>query len=100
LATYAWPGNVRELKNVLERAYLLEAPPSTFLLGPGMPGPVSAPTAQGAASLQTLEELEQAHLLHALRLHQGNYTRTAEALGISLSTLKRRVKERPALGSI
>ncbi|HEY3400995.1 MAG TPA: sigma-54 dependent transcriptional regulator [Geothrix sp.] len=100
LATYAWPGNVRELKNVLERAYLLEAPPSTFLLGAGMPGPVSAPTAPGAAPLQTLEEMEQAHLLRALRLHQGNYTRTAEALGISLSTLKRRVKERPALGSI
>lgn len=99
LATYAWPGNVRELKNVLERAYLLESPPSTFLVGEG--GTRSAPTALDPATrpLQTLEELEQEHLLRALHLHQGNLTRAAEALGISLSTLKRRVKAPPSIGS-
>jgi DNA-binding NtrC family response regulator len=98
LATYAWPGNVRELKNVLERAYLLESPPSTFLVGEG--GTRSAPVASDpvAHPLQTLEELEQEHLLRALHLHQGNLTRAAEVLGISLSTLKRRVKALPSIG--
>jgi DNA-binding NtrC family response regulator len=99
LATYAWPGNVRELKNVLERAYLLESPPSTFLVGEG--GARSTLTASNPAArpLQTLEEVEQEHLLRALHLHQGNLTRAAEALGISLSTLKRRVKAPPSIGS-
>lgn len=98
LAAYGWPGNVRELKNVLERAYLLGTPPSTFLLSDvgGDPGPEAG--TPGAASFPTLEEVEQAHLHRALRLYQGNYTRAAGALGISLSTLKRRVKRPPVTG--
>jgi transcriptional regulator with PAS, ATPase and Fis domain len=99
LATYAWPGNVRELKNVLERAYLLESPPSTFLAGVGETRTVPTAPNPAARPLQTLEELEQEHLLRALHLHQGNLTRAAEALGISLSTLKRRVKTPPSTGS-
>jgi len=99
MATYAWPGNVRELKNVLERAYLLGAPPSTFLRGEGGIRPAPAPFDPASAPLQTLAELEQEHLLRALNLHQGNLTRAAEALGISLSTLKRRVKVPARAGS-
>ncbi|WP_257306348.1 sigma-54-dependent transcriptional regulator [Geothrix campi] len=99
LATYAWPGNVRELKNVLERAYLLESPPSTFLVGVGETRTVPTAPNLAARPLQTLEELEQEHLLRALHMHQGNLTRAAEALGISLSTLKRRVKTPPSTGS-
>lgn len=100
LATYAWPGNVRELKNVLERAYLLETPPSTFLVDERGARPDPASSHPAVAPLQTLDELEQEHLLRALQLHQGNLTRAAEALGISLSTLKRRVKRSPTVGSV
>lgn len=99
LADYAWPGNVRELKNVLERAYLLESPPSTFLMGQRISGSAPSSSAPDGAPLQTLEEVEQEHLIRALRLHQGNFTRTAEALHISLSTLKRRMKKFAAVGS-
>jgi DNA-binding NtrC family response regulator len=93
LAAYPWPGNVRELKNVLERAGLLDSPPSAFLADGNTTGAAPPATSQDAASLQTLEALEQEHLLRALRLHQGNYTRAARALKISLSTLKRRMKK-------
>lgn len=98
LSRYGWPGNVRELRNVLERAYLLGSLPSTFLLDR-----LQAPSAshEGSASpvtpFPTLEAVEQAHMLRALALHHGNYTRAAESLGIALSTLKRRVK-RPGIG--
>ncbi len=93
LAAYAWPGNVRELKNVLERAHLLEAPPSAFLVGGKYSAAAPRPANQDASPLRTLEEVEQEHLLRTLQMHQGNFTRAAEALHISLSTLKRRVKK-------
>lgn len=100
LVAYDWPGNVRELKNVLERAYLLESPPSTFLLGKRISGSTSTPMDLDAAPLQTLEEMEHEHLIRALRLHQGNFTRAAEALQISLSTMKRRMKKLHESGQV
>lgn len=99
LAAYPWPGNVRELKNVLERASLLEVPPSTFLLNGIATGHALLPRVQDAAPVRALEEVEQEHFLLALRVHRGNYTRAAEALGISLSTLKRRVKKLQSMRS-
>ncbi|MBL0211571.1 MAG: sigma 54-interacting transcriptional regulator [Holophagaceae bacterium] len=100
LAAYAWPGNVRELRNVLERAFLLDAPPSAFLPGGGIPVSAAASPDLEPAPLLTLEELEWQHLRRALQLHQGNFTRAAEALHISLSTLKRRMKKAPATGPV
>ena len=45
------------------------------------------------ARICTLEELEKSHIQHALQKLSGNLTQTAKALGISLSTLKRKIKE-------
>jgi len=94
LAAYDWPGNVRELRNLLERTAILEpagplAP--SRLLGGALPGPgeASAP----AAPLRTLREVERSHIEVTLRQLGFNLTRTARALGISLSTLKRKVRE-------
>jgi len=92
LMEYDWPGNVRELKNILERAVILQKG------SPLMPSKLlgraefSAPSMDLAASLLTLEEVEKNHIEYGLRRLSYNYTRTAKALGISLSTLKRNVK--------
>jgi DNA-binding NtrC family response regulator len=95
LSRYDWPGNVRELKNILERAFLLqkgrEFRPAD-LLG-RTPQPQTAGTGSGSdAPLLTLEEVEMRHIRSTLDRLSGNYTQAAKALGISLSTLKRKLK--------
>jgi DNA-binding NtrC family response regulator len=89
---YDWPGNVRELKNVLERAIILQkgSPlmPSKLLCK----AEVQAASAPLSANLPTLKEIEKNHIEYALRSLSYNYSRTARALGISISTLKRNLK--------
>ncbi|MGQ9778087.1 MAG: sigma-54-dependent transcriptional regulator [Thermodesulfobacteriota bacterium] len=106
LMDYPWPGNVRELKNILERAVLLQKGP---ILRPAqlLKATTDFPVVQDERfmgflpqallevekSLVPLEEVERNYILHALDRLGGNYTRTAKALGISLSTLKRKMKK-------
>lgn len=93
LAAYDWPGNVRELRNVLERAVILHKTllrPSE-LLAPG-PRAVPRPPSEDEGEELSVEEMERKLLERALSRHQGNLTAAARALGLSLSTLKRRVK--------
>ena len=103
LAAYPWPGNVRELRNVLERALILHRDvlrPSELLAPAGRVPPARAVARDDDADL-TLEQMERRLMERALWRHRGNVTAAARALGISLSTLKRRMKslglERPAL---
>ncbi len=102
LMQYEWPGNVRELKNILERALILQhgSPlrPSLLLEAAArIPAGSSAatPLPQGGVgeSLATLEEMEKNYIQKALDNRSGNITQTARMLGISLSTLKRKIKE-------
>ncbi len=105
LAAYSWPGNVRELRNVLERSLILHRGPlrPSELLAPPAKA-ASRPLAQveGGEGL-SLEQMERRLMQEALSRHHGNLTASARALGVSLSTLKRRVKtlglERPTLSS-
>jgi DNA-binding NtrC family response regulator len=99
LCSYDWPGNVRELKNILERAYLLqrgsEFRPSDLLgqAPKAAPAPVvDSGSADAAAPILMLEEVEMNHIQYVLGRCGSNYTQTAKALGISLSTLKRKLK--------
>jgi len=96
IMSYDWPGNVRELRNILERAVLLqsgsELRPSELL---GETGSFRKAAGQEGSEppIRTLEEVEQTHIEEALERLSGNVTRTARALGISLSTLKRKIKQ-------
>ena len=100
LKQYPWPGNVRELRNVLERAVLLrqgpEIRPSEFLASAAYP-PLSLPENQAKGDQRggttSLDNIEREHIRAALAEHGGNFTRTAGAVGISLSTLKRKIKK-------
>jgi len=90
LRRYDWPGNVRELRNVLERA---------LILGRGQPidVPHLSPEVQRGSKTKTssarLEDVERAHIQEILASVEGNRTRAAELLGISRSTLKRKLIE-------
>lgn len=97
LMAYDWPGNVRELKNILERAFFLqrgpELRPSVLLENEFAIQRHPSKETSMDFSLMTLEEIEKRHIKQALEKFSGNVTKTAEALGTSLSTLKRRIKE-------
>jgi transcriptional regulator with PAS, ATPase and Fis domain len=96
LMKYDWPGNVRELKNIIERAILLQQgtmlEPSTLLGRTDLASTPTGPSLQENEKMLSLEEMEQNHIQHVLGKLSNNYTRAAKALGISLSTLKRKLK--------
>jgi transcriptional regulator with PAS, ATPase and Fis domain len=86
LTDYPWPGNIRELKNMLERALLLaqgEALTERYF-------PDLAPGFESEKS-QKLEGLEDEHILKVLEKFDGNKSKTCEALGLSISSLYRRL---------
>jgi transcriptional regulator with PAS, ATPase and Fis domain len=96
LIAYDWPGNVREVRNVLERAVIFqkgpELRPSEFLAErTDIAG--SCPVQEPGEDVLTIEEVEKNHIKFALQRFSGNITRTASALGIPLSTFKRKIKE-------
>jgi DNA-binding NtrC family response regulator len=94
LTEYGWPGNVRELKNIIERTLLIQKGPllrpSEFLGGQLRPSSAFPPPDRNG--VVSLEDVEKRHIRHMLDSYSGNYSRAARALGISLSTLKRKVK--------
>jgi two-component system, NtrC family, response regulator HydG len=98
LAGYPWPGNVRELENVVERLVIL-APGAEIRvedverfaprLASGTP-----PFEVAQEKLVTLRELEGMYITWVVARCGGNKTRAAEILGIDVSTIHRRERER------
>jgi len=98
LMGYHWPGNVRELKNVIERSIILRQGtvlrPSELLAGEKLNRSLSLPPHETAEAQEvlSLSEVQKQHIRYALRKFAGNHTRAARALGISRSTLNRKLK--------
>ena len=98
LAAHRWPGNVRELENVVERLVIL-APRDVIesaeleSLGPPLDvGPSPWQVAQ--QELWSLRRLEDAYIGWVIAQCGGNKTRAAEVLGIDVSTIHRRERDR------
>jgi len=109
MRSYGWPGNVRQLRNCLERAVLLsnngritvsELPPevvrvslpATLHSGAVQPGAPAEIAAANSGPL-SLREVERQQILAALEQTGWHRGKTAELLGISPSTLYRRLRD-------
>lgn len=85
-----WKGNIRELKNVMERAAILTD--GNEILPSHLPYEIQATQAGDSTGL-SLAEVEKKHISKVLQYTSGNKTRTAELLGIGLTTLYRKMEE-------
>jgi DNA-binding NtrC family response regulator len=111
-----WPGNVRQLENCIEqgvifgegdtldvvdfRAVLGDRPSSTPVVPAARPGApprvaVGGPNPAAAQGFfgNSLRELEEWYILETLKRFNGNRTRTARFIGLSLRSLQYKLKE-------
>lgn len=91
LASHSWKGNIRELENCIERAVLLGEgksllPEALFL----EKSPVKVTAAVSGTSIW---EVEKDLIFKTLEDMEGNRTRAAKVLGISVRTLRNKLKD-------
>jgi two-component system response regulator FlrC len=111
LTLHRWPGNVRELENAMHRAVLLspgsEIEETAIRLPDGQPMSAGADAAQQTVARatqaaetvsrafvgQTVAQMEQHLIIDTLTHCLGNRTHAANILGISIRTLRNKLKE-------
>ncbi len=90
LKHYIFPGNIRELRNVIERAIILSE--NGILNEKSLPKEFFIQSLNEKSGSLKLDEIEKHHILSILEKTNGNKTKTAEILGIGLTTLYRKLQ--------
>lgn len=90
LKQYPWPGNIRELENSIERAVIMcddnTIRPDDFILSSRMNN-------QQLFQSFNLAEIERMIIHQAIEKHQGNLSQAAKELGLTRSSLYRRLEK-------
>lgn len=92
LVQYAWPGNVRELRNIAERLVVLGS--SDVIDAAALRSALPATVNINAQPMLT-DSLDHQVLLRVLKETNYHYGQAAAKLGISRTTLWRRLKQQP-----
>nr|WP_277923668.1 sigma 54-interacting transcriptional regulator [Sphingomonas sp. TREG-RG-20F-R18-01] len=101
LAGYDWPGNVAELQEVMHRAVLLSAgpdiAPNMLVLADGACIAATCSLSTGPAEMdalvgRTVEDVERDLILLTLERCRGNRTSASQILGISVRTMRNKLK--------
>jgi len=92
LTQYHWPGNVRELQHAIERGIIMSdsdtLQPDDFILSPQ-----TKKVADIEIDTYNLDEIEQSIIEKVLKQHQGNITQAAVDLGLTRTSLYRRMEK-------
>ncbi|KAA5533797.1 sigma-54-dependent Fis family transcriptional regulator [Taibaiella lutea] len=94
LQQHNWNGNIRELKNIIERSVILAT--GTEITLDNLPFefqnkvPIKGDKQLSAFDMASVEKL---HIQKVLNYTNGNKTKTAELLGIALTTLYRKIDD-------
>lgn len=94
LEKYHWPGNVRELQHAVERAVIMSRDnilqPEDFFFNSS-----NQPKDQSDINLEqyNLEDVERILIRKVLAKHNGNITHAAQELGLTRSSLYRRLEK-------
>jgi DNA-binding NtrC family response regulator len=92
LNQYSWPGNVRELQHAIERAIIMsegdQLEPDDFLLST----PIKKNDDLGLTTYN-LDEVEKTIISKVLKQAQGNITQAATELGLTRTSLYRRMEK-------
>jgi len=93
LNIYHWPGNVRELQHAVERAIIMSdtnvLQPDDFFLSTSNQTKVTS----DVLDTYNLDEVEKAIIVKVLKQYQGNITQAANELGITRTSLYRRMEK-------
>ena len=99
LLAHPWPGNVRELENAMHRAVLLAdgesiSPEAIRLGGPGVTAHAGAEGgSDGGMVGRTVSAVERDLIIDTVQHCLGNRTHAANILGISIRTLRNKLKQ-------
>jgi DNA-binding NtrC family response regulator len=93
LQSHDWPGNVRELENFIRRSLALS---NDHVLGPELLAHLEmSPEVQRPAAIEagvSLRDAERELLERTLEATGGNRTRAAELMGVSLRTVRNKIR--------
>ena len=95
LKLHQWNGNIRELRNIMERGIILanSSELSLDLLPSEIQNNYKFPSGSHPNSSFELADVERMHIQKVLNYTNGNKTKTAELLGIALTTLYRKLSD-------
>jgi DNA-binding NtrC family response regulator len=92
LSQYQWPGNVRELQHAIERAVIMTdsdmLTPDDFVLNPS-----TKKTSDIEFESYNLDEIEKTIIQKVLKQANGNITQAAQDLGLTRTSLYRRMEK-------
>ncbi|MGB9804436.1 sigma-54-dependent Fis family transcriptional regulator [Desulfofundulus sp.] len=90
LCNYDWPGNVRELSNVIENAVVFTE--GDVILPEVIPPYIKEYEPVRDLTGGSLREVEEKLILETLKIHNGNISKAAKALGVTRNTIYRKIK--------